>query len=214
MTDIASSLQQELTSASQAERDTAIARLRQLESLGRGSLDIQPRAIAMPLAFSLCGCVLIYATTLSNPFMDIDIAIATVGAALIALGAWFMFGPRGTRLTLTEQGVRVKDVLLPWDSIEECRITRGYIGGLPLHTLIALQHVAGFTPPQLPLFLLLGSTRHDRKSGRHVTRLMLHSGAKGMNSRKLAQRIGDFYNAARARAELAHMGAQSAEKPA
>lgn len=205
MTDIASSLEHEFASAAQAGRESTIAKLRQIEAAGRGSLDVRPHAIAMPLVFCILGALFVYAgfsfNDASSPILFV------IGALLIAPSAWAMFGPRKPRFTLTEQGVRVKNVLLPWSGIRDYGVMTHSVNGLPTRTTVTLHHAEGFTPPALDVFILLGRSTRQRKTGLYATRLILHSGAKGMNGKKLAQRIGEFFAAAHARDELARLGA-------
>jgi hypothetical protein len=199
MTDIASSLEQEFADRSQADRTAQIAELRQIESKGRGSVAIAPRAIAIPLLFGFIGGIFAYASITTNTWSKAGAINAFIGGvAVVAVCAWAMFGPRKPRFTLTEEGVRVKDVLLPWSGIEDYGITVHSTNGFPTHTTVELHHTADFTPPKGIL---------DRKTGRFSTRMALITGAKGMNGDKLSQRIGEFLAAARARTELARLQA-------
>ncbi len=203
MTDIASSLEQEFADASQAEQESAIAELRRIEAGGRGSADIRPHAIALPLLFGVCGGLLSYAALTSGA----RIYALPIGLALLLPSLWALFGPRKPLFTLAEEGVRVKDVLLPWSSIEDYGVTENSYNGFTTHTSVTLQHAEGFTPPKLGLFYPFGASVRNRKTGQYETRLTLHAGARGMNSEKLSLRIGEFFAAAHARAELARLRA-------
>jgi hypothetical protein len=202
MADIASSLEKEFADRSQADRAAQIAELQQIESKGRGSVAIAPRAIAIPLLFGFFGAIFAYGSiTTSTMSKTANIIAFIVSVAIVAVCAWAMFGPRKPRFTLTEEGVRVKDVLLPWSGIEDYGITTHSTNGFPTHTTVELCHTADFTPPKPSL------RDRIRKAGRFSTHLTLFTGAKGMNGDKLAQRIGEFLAAARARAELARLNA-------
>lgn len=208
MSGIASSLEQEFAERSQAERESNIAELKRIESNGRGRVDVAAHAIVMPGLVGLIACGLIY-STLTRHDLTATRTVTTllISAAVAALCAWFIFGPRKPRFTLTEEGVRVKNALLPWGSIEDYGVTENSTNGITTHTSIVLQHAAGFTPPELGLNIAFGANTRNRQTGHYDTRLTLHVGAKGMNSDKLAQRIGEFLAAAHARAELERLGA-------
>lgn len=208
MSGIASSLEQEFAQHSQAEREADIAELRAIDSNGRGSVDVASHAIAIPTLIGLIACGLIYSTLTRHDLPTTRIVTTLVcSAAVAAACAWLLFGPRKPRFTLTEEGVRVKNALLPWSSIEDYGVTEHSTNGVTTHTSVALQHATGFTPPALGLTLLFGANAKSRKTGQYETRLTLHVGAKGMNGDKLAERIGQFLAAARARAELERLGA-------
>ena len=208
MNDIASSLEQEFADRSQADRDAHIAQLREIESKGRGSVEIKPHAILMPLLCGITGIFLVWGALTTSSFSKMgNLGIAVLGVVFVVLSVWGMFGPRKARFTLTEEGVRVKDVLLPWGSIEDYGVTVHSINGVPTHTSIEFEHAAGFTPPKLGLFRMFGGTRRNRKTNQYITGLLLHTGARGMNGDKLSKRIGEFLSAARARAELARLQA-------
>jgi hypothetical protein len=204
MSDIVSSLEHEFANHSQAERESHIAQLRQIESKGRGRLDVRPHAIMIPLLFGGCGGLLMFAAFQAA---QNNVIVFLIGLALVVPNAWAMFGPRKPRFTLTEEGVRVKAALLPWDSIEDFSVTESSTNGFSTHTSVVLTLVPGFTPPKLDLFFLFGSNSRHRKTGQYSTRLTLHAGAKGMNVDKLAGRIGEFRAATLARAELARLQA-------
>lgn len=209
MTDIASALEKEYADHSQAERDAAIAQLKELVAKGSGSLDIRPHAIVMPLLFAPMGAALMWATSGAGT-QGLETFIFLLGAALVAVSAWLMFGPRQPVFTLTEEGVRAKDELLPWSSIQDFNVISHSYNGIPMSTKIVLIHIAGFKPPDglaRPRGGLIGKMRAkgDPDYDSHLT---LWSGAKGMNTDQLAQRIADFFNATHARAELARLSAQ------
>ena len=208
MNDIASSLEQEFADHSQADRDAHIAQLREIESKGRGSVEIRPHAIIMSLVFGFGGVMMVWASIKTSSFSTlVNIALGIGGAACVVYCVW-SFIPRKPRFTLTEEGVRVKDVLLPWSSIEEYSVTvQSYIGFMTNYTSVEFEHAAGFTPPKLNIFYMFGATHHNRKTGRHTTYMILYGGAKGMNGDKLSRRIGEFLSAARARTELARLQA-------
>lgn len=116
MSDIASSLEQEFADHSKANRESRIVELKQIESRGSGSVVIKAHAIMLPLILGFAGFMLKYT---SFDFAQTIDHGTVVGAVLVAICAWALFGPRKPLLTLTEEGVRVKDVLLPWSSIED-----------------------------------------------------------------------------------------------
>jgi hypothetical protein len=118
-----------------------------------------------------------------------------------------MFGQRSPRFTLCEEGIRVKDALLPWQSIDDYDIVEHSMNGISTHTSVTLHYVEGFTPPEVHLFFMFGGNVRNRKTGTYTTRLTLHAGAKGMNVEKLSERIGSFFAASHARAELARLNA-------
>ena len=207
MSDIASSLEQEFADHSQAERASHIAELKQIESKGHGSVAVAPHAIMSPLLFGFVGAMMAWAS-IANQRLSVGTVVAfIVGVVFVAASAWGIFGPRKPRFTLCEEGVRVKDALLPWSSIEDYGVTENSYNGFTTHTSIVFQLAAGFTPPELGLFFVCGANTRNRKTGQYSTRLTLHAGAKGMNVDKLAERIGEFFAAARARAELARLNA-------
>jgi len=208
MNDIASSLEQEFADRSQADRDANIAQLREIESKGRGSVEIKPHSIVMPLLFGFVGAIIVWgALTTSSLSKMGNLGVVALGVVLVAFSAWSLFGPRKARFTLTEEGVRVKDALLPWSGIENYGITVHSTNGVPTHTLVEFEHAADFTPPKLGLIYMFGGSKRNRKTNQYTTRLILHTGARGMNGDKLSQRIGEFLSAARARAELVRLQA-------
>jgi len=200
MHDIASSLEKEFADISQAEREATITELRRIESAGRGTIEVKPHAILLPLLFGGCGGILIYCA-ITTEAVSPPLAFA-IGLLLLLPSLWAMFGPRGTRFTLTEQGIAVKDAVLPWTSIDDYNVVENSYNGFSTHTSVVLLHTEGFTPPKLPLAYLFGTSTRHRKTGLYETRLTLHAGARGMNVEKLATRIGDFFAAAHARTEL------------
>jgi len=211
MTDIASSLEQEFASHSQADREARIAELRRIEAAGSGSCDISSHAIALPILSGLFGAVFIWAGVTSNYPFTHAMAVVLVGAAFLLPSAWALFVPRKPCFTLSPEGVRVKGALLPWDSIEECGITENSYNGITTHTLVEFKHIDGFVPPKLALFAMFGSSgpvrSFTRKTGQYRTRLTLYVGPRGMSSQKLADRISEYRAAALARAELARLKA-------
>jgi len=204
MSDIATSLEKEFTAQSHAEREAHIAELERIEAAGRGSVDITPHALVLPVVLVVCGAVLIYAATTKSGGAG---WIYLLGAALLVPGLLILLVPRKPLFTLAEEGIRVQDVLLPWESIEDYGITENGHNGFTMHTNLSLIHDAGYTPPKLKLIRMFGQTLHNRKQGRYETHLGLWVGAKGMNGDELAQRIGDFLAAFHARAELARLRA-------
>ena len=204
MTDIASSLEQEFADVSQAERESTIAELKKIEAAGRGSVDITPHAIALPVLLIVCGVIVTYAATTKSGDAG---WIYLLGMALLVPGILILFIPRKPFFTLAEEGIRVRDTLLPWEHIEDYGISENGYNGFTMNTTLSLIHDTGYTPPKLGLFRMFGQTIHQRKEDRYETYLGLWVGAKGMNSEKLAQRIGDFLAAFHARAELARLRA-------
>ncbi|MDR1990146.1 MAG: hypothetical protein LBQ09_07940, partial [Acidobacteriaceae bacterium] len=192
MNDIASSLEQDFTHHAQAARKARLAELTQIASKGSGSVVITPHAIMLPLLLGFAGVMIVFASFSFSH--TIDRAVVS-GTAIVAACAWAMFGPRKPLFTLTEEGVKVKDTLLPWSSVENYSVTENSYHGFTTHTSIVLQHAAGVTPIKLDLFILFGSSGPTRsfhkKTGQYHTRLTLYAGAKGMNSDTLAQRIGE-----------------------
>jgi hypothetical protein len=209
MTDIASSLEQEFADRSQADRTTQIAELKQIESKGRGSVAIVPHGIVAPMLFGLVGAILAYASIILSAWSATGRSAGFLaGAALVVGSVWLMFGPRKTCFTLTEEGVRTTDSLLPWNSIQDFGVTVHSINFVRDQTSIQFLHTAGFEPPPLGLFYMFGQSHRDKKTGLYSTNFTLYfSGAKGMNGDKLSQRIGEFFAAARARAELVRLNA-------
>ncbi len=208
MNGIASSLEQEFAERSNAERESNIAELKKIDADGRGSVDVASHMIVLPALIGLIACGLIYSTLTRHDLTTTRIVTTLVcSVAVAALCAWTLFGPRKPRFTLTEEGVRVKDAMLPWSSIEDYGVTEHSTNGFTTHTSIVLQHAAGFTPPKLGVFYPLGASARDRKTDQYETRLTLFVGAKGMNVEKLAQRIGQYLAASHARAELQRLGA-------
>jgi len=208
MSGIASSLEQEFADHSQAERDATLAELRSIESNGRGSVDVASHAIAMPALIGLIACGLIYGVLTRNDLTTTRVVTTLVcGVVVVAACAWLLFARRTPRFTLTEQGVRLKNGVLPWDKVEDYGVIEHSQNGLTTHTQVKFELTEGFTPPPLGLFFLFGRTRPVRsvtlqKTGPLVVTLNLFVGARGMNVDKLAERIGQFLAASRARAEL------------
>ena len=206
MVDIASSLEQEFASQSQADRESRVAELRRIAAAGSGSCVVYAHAIVLPIVCALFGMVFIWAGITSGYSFGRTMALCLFGAAFVLPSVWAVFVPRKPRFTLTVEGVQVKDVLLPWDSIEECGVTENSYNGVTTHTSVVFKHVEGFIPPKLPLFAMFGTTLpiHSltRKTEQYRTRLTLFAGARGMNCEKLANRINDYRVAAVARAEL------------
>lgn len=208
MIDIASSLEKEYGDISQRERDGAITELRRIEAAGRGRVEVKPHAIMLPLLFGLFGGIVVYGAFTSSAMSRMGAIGAFALGMLMVLGAlWAMLGPRGARFTLTEDGIQVKQHLLPWDTIEDYGVVENSYNGFSTHTSVTLLHGEGFTPPKLGLLVLFGGSTRDRKSGLYETRLTLHAGARGMNCEKLARRIGEFFAAAHARHELKRLQA-------
>lgn len=208
MTDIATSLEQEFAEVSHGEREAAIAELRRYEAAGRGTVDIKPHAILLPALFLLAGGIFIYGAFTSAAMSRLGaIGAFAVGVLLVAGSLWAMFGPRGTRFSLTERGIVVKGALLPWACIDDYGVVENSYNGFSTHTSVTLLLAEGFTPPALGLMYPFGANSRHRKSGQYETRLTLHAGARGMNCEKLAARIGDFMTAAHARDQLGRMQA-------
>ena len=207
MSDIASSLEQEFATSSQAERDSHIAELKQVAAKGVGQLEIRPHAIAIALLFGILGAIFVFAAV-SNPAKAMEMAsFFLVGVAMLAICAWAMFGPRKTRFTLCEEGVRVNDALMLWSSIADYQVTRHSYNGFPTHTSVVFKYVEGFSPPALGLFYPFGANSRNILTKRTSTRLTLHAGPRGMNYEELAERIGAFLAAAQAREELKRLRA-------
>ncbi|MCL2714721.1 MAG: hypothetical protein FWD68_09130 [Alphaproteobacteria bacterium] len=184
------------------------SQLRKIVALGRGRLDVTPQAIALPLFFILVGAGMIYAgVSLGRLSVTAVILILVAGALVIVLSAWTILGPSEVRFSLSEEGVQVGNVALPWSSIRDFSVTEQRWFGMTTRTTVLLRHVDGFVPPKLGLFFLFGRRSKRRRSTRYETRLMLHVGAKGMDSEKLAQRVGEFRAAAHAREEIARLQA-------
>jgi len=208
MSGIASSLEQQFADHSQAEREAHIAELRTIEANGRGNVDVAAHAIVFPALIGLIACALIYSTlTRHDPAMARVVTTLACSVAVAALCAWFLFGPRKPRFTLTEEGLRLKNGVIAWDKIDDYGVTEHSTNGFTTHTSIRFELVPGFTPPPLGQIILFGQTEKVRKTDQAVIRQTLHVGAKGMNSDQLAERIGQFLAAARARAELRRLDA-------
>lgn len=188
---------------SHAGHDAHVAELEKIAAAGRGRVDIIPQAIAIPAVLALCGALCIYAAVTNTAVGWAYL----VGAALLVPGILSLLIRRKPLFALTEEGVRVQDVLLPWDHIEDYVVTDNGYNGFTMHTNVGLIHAAGYTPPKLTLFRMVGQTIRKRKEGRYETHLGLWVGAKGMNGEKLAKRIDEFFSAARARAELVRLRA-------
>jgi len=211
MTDIASSLEQEFADHSQADRESRIAELRRIEAAGSGNCDVSSHAIAAPILAGLFGAVFIWAGISSSYGWGRTIAVVLIGSAFLLPSLWALFARRKPRFTLTKEGVRVKDALLPWESIEECGVTENSYNNVTTHTSVVFKHVEGYVPPKLALFAPFGTSvpirSFTRKTGQYRTRLTLFVGARGMSCEKLADRIGEYRAAAYARAELARLKA-------
>lgn len=206
MNDIASSLEQEFTTHAQAGHEAHIAELRKIEAAGRGSADVAAHAIALPLLFGSCGLIVIYSTLTAKQFSAAETVGFLLLGILLASTFWLMLGPRKPCYTLCEEGVRVKGGLLPWSSIEDWTVSEISYGGFPIATSLVLIHGEGVKPPPLGLLVTIGSSHLIRKTGRYETRLTLYTGARGMNTEKLTERIGGFFAAYHARLELVRMG--------
>lgn len=204
MTDITSSLEREYADNVQAGHRAAIENLRKLETAGRGSLDIRPHAIVWPLVLGIPGSMVLYLSMF--PIADINYHGVVFGAVILVPCIWAMFVPRKPLFTLTEQGVCIRNNLLPWSCIKDFSVTEHTFNGIKSHTSVYLRYVEGFTPPKLKLFSLFDQTGRGLETGLYGTNLILCAGAKGMNTKKLAQRIDEFLTAARARDELARLG--------
>ncbi|MDR0274225.1 MAG: hypothetical protein LBI48_02580 [Burkholderiaceae bacterium] len=197
--------EQEFAALSQDERDALIAQFQQTAAGGRGSLEVRPRAIRLPLLLGFLGIVMAWAA-LASPSLS-SIVPGLAGLALAASSAWAMFGPRKPCFTLTEEGVRVQNALLPWPGIDDYSVTEHGRLGFPTHTSVVYEHADGFTPPELGLHPLLGASNRNSNTGEYATRLTLYTGAKGMNGDQLAERIAEYLDAAHARAKLARLQA-------
>jgi hypothetical protein len=207
MTDIASSLEEEFAGRSQAERDAHIAHLEAIAAKAREPLDIRSHAILTPLLTGALGGMFL-AFSLQDMVRGEAGAsryILIAGLVLFVPSLWALVGPRKPRFTLTAEGVRVKQALLPWESIDDYRIIAHSSNGFPTHTTVYFDHAEGFTPPALGLLFPFGNRLKARKTGLFTSRLTLYTGPRGMDEEKLAQRVGEYLDASRARAELARL---------
>jgi len=198
MSDLASP-QPDRPMSSPAQGPSRMAQLRRIEALGRGSIEITPHAIALPLLAMVIGCGFVYGilTFVRVPVLGM-MAVVMIGAAVIGMSLRAM-GPRKPCFTLSEEGVRVNKVLLPWSSIKDYSVAEDKRLGLTTRTTVFLRHVDGFVVPKLGQSFLFGRRIKRRRGAFYETQLMLHVGAKGMDCEKLAQRIGEFRAAAYAR---------------
>ena len=200
MSDIASSLEQEFTMHAQADRDAYIAELKRLEAAGRGSVEITPHSVGLPVLFGGAGAAVLYGALSSRHLTTMEVLLfSLLGLALLS-SLWMMLGPREPCYTLCEEGIRVRGGdLTPWDSISDWRVNETRYSFLPISVALVLNYEAGFTPPPLRHPFSVGVTRHNRKTGEYVTDLTLYTGPKGMSVAQLTERINDFYAAACAR---------------
>lgn len=207
MNDIASSLEQEFTTHAQADRDAYIAELKRLEAAGRGSVEITPHSVGLPVLFGGAGAAVLYGALSSRHLTTMEVLLfSLLGLALLS-SLWMMLGPREPCYTLCEEGIRVRGGdLTPWDSISDWRVNETRYSFLPISVALVLNYEAGFTPPPLKRPFSVGVTRHNRKTGEYVTDLTLYTGPKGMSVAQLTERINDCHMAAQARAELARLG--------
>ncbi|MGY0505241.1 hypothetical protein [Luteimonas sp. e5] len=209
MTDITSSLEQEFAEQSQHERERAIAELRQLDADGRGRVDVWPSALLIGILTGAFGLALAYLAFSSAKLGGIEkLGFGGVGLALVAFAVWMLFlRARQPTFTLTEQGVDVRGVLLPWTSIDDFEVMTNTINGVATMTTVTLEHVAGYEAPKLPLARGVGQSAKDRKSGNYRSVLSLFVKPKGMSSETLAGHIGRLHAGAQAREELQRLGA-------
>lgn len=213
MSGIASSLEQEFADHSQAEREANIAELRRIEAGGRASVAVAAHSIVLPAFVGLIACGLFY-EVLTRQDVSTTRLVTTLACSVVvaAFCAWLLFGKRAPRFTLTEQGVQLKNGLLPWQDIEDYGVVENSTNGLATHTSVSFHLADGFTPPPLGMLILFGQTspirsKDAKKPSQFIVRLTLHVGARGMSCEKLAERIGQFLAAFHARAELQRLGA-------
>ena len=186
MSDIASSLEQEFTMHAQADRDAYIAELKRLEAAGRGSVEITPHSVGLPVLFGGAGAAVLYGALSSRHLTTMEVLLfSLLGLALLS-SLWMMLGPREPCYTLCEEGIRVRGGdLTPWDSISDWRVNETRYSFLPISVALVLNYEAGFTPPPLRHPFSVGVTRHNRKTGEYVTDLTLYTGPKGMSVAQL-----------------------------
>ena len=92
MSDIASSLEQEFTMHAQADRDAYIAELKRLEAAGRGSVEITPHSVGLPVLFGGAGAAVLYGALSSRHLTTMEVLLfSLLGLALLS-SLWMMLG--------------------------------------------------------------------------------------------------------------------------
>ena len=209
MTGIASSLEQEFAERSQAERERDIAALRQLDADGRGTVEVRASAIFIGILMAGFGAAMLYVVFAKGAFRGNErLGFIAGGVLLCAIAAWLLFlRSRQPLFVLTEKGVDVRGVLLPWSSIDDYGVLTHSINGASSVTTVTFEHVEGYAAPPLPLFRGLGQSVKDRKTGMYRCVFNLYVKPRGMNGEKLAGHIGRLHAGALAREELRQLGA-------
>lgn len=204
MTGILSSLEQEFASRAQTERDQDIAVLRKLDAEGRGRVEVWPAAQLLGVLTVLFGAAMLYvAFGTGRSSGGEQLGFAAGGVASCAFAVWaLLLNARESAFTLTEQGVDVRGVLLPWSSIEDFGVMTNVIYGVSVMTTVSLQHVEGYEPPKLPVSRGKGQSLKDRKTGIYASHLSLFVKPRGMSTDALAGHIGRLHAGALAREEL------------
>lgn len=204
MTGIVSSLEREFAERAQTERDQDIAELRKLDAEGRGSVEVRPAALLLGVLTVLFGAAMLYvAFGTGRASGGEQLGFAAGGLAFCAFAAWAVFlNARQPAFNLTEQGVDVRGVLLPWSSIEDFGVMTNVINGASVMTTVTLEHVEGYEPPKLPLSRGKGQSLKDRETGVYASHLSLFVKPRGMSTDELAGHIGRLHAGALAREEL------------
>jgi hypothetical protein len=150
-----------------------------------------------------------------------------LGIIFALISAWALPGPRKPRFTITETGISVKGVLLPWNNIADYNVYEVPLSPIEFTTL-ELVYVPGYIPPKINLSALLGSSVNtvdknskdekpksaafDKPGSDPVpqfrTRLSFYTGAKNISGDDLCFYAGEFFTGFRARADLARWQAR------
>ncbi len=208
MNDILSSLEHEHAQQAGADRDTDIARLRELEANGRGQLAITPGSLILGLFQLAIGVAIAYFTFFGAASMSTKETLGGYfGIALFAgIGVWMVMLSRQPLFTLTEAGLDIRGTLLPWGHIEDYEVNTN---GIPVSfsTAVIVHHVLDHEPPGVRVFRA-AAQRFDRNSGRWQTVLMMIPKARGLSAEALSEHIGRFMDGALAREALRELKAE------
>lgn len=209
MNNIIGALEQEYSDQSQAERDALIAELTQLEADGRGQVDVVASALLISVLTTLFGAAMLYAGVAKSSGGE-ALWFSLGGAALLLFGLYILLlRSKKPTFSLTQDGVQVGEVLLPWHSIEDFTVMDNTQYGVTVQTNVSFDHVPGYVAPKLPLPRYSGGSAKQRKTDAYISSFNLFVKARGMSAEQLAAHIQRFYAGALARARLQELQADS-----
>ena len=208
MSDIASALEQEFTQNAQAERNAHIEEMRKLDAAGRGSMAVHPSAKLFAVLLMLIGVALAWGVLAGRFDGGLFWGCALGALASLAGGIWLLTKHgRQPTFTLTEDGIDVRGVLLPWESIDECEVFSQEYWFFPIRTDITVHHVPGYEAPKLPVPRNVGQSVYRKKEAAWKSYFGFFTGPRDMKVNALAAHIDRLRAGALARAELQRLGA-------